>query len=370
MNWCAKTYSEGHVITKAHIIFAFMECTIEEQNNPSLYLEHLRQASCEYKSAIPVLLDFVATFNTTGDPYQLQRLSQKVLTRVCSAEKNLISAKEQLSQVVFKHLQSRHQIEDDIQRKELELRSKHSCIVRKEKEVKETKTKVIETKKRYDVEQNNYRALLKKIDKMKVGGVVVNSVCAGVTTAFIFATSGIRAPLVALWCQSMVAAGSYIAVDDTVKACDSARTDWYRSQCELYEHRKDMKELKKQCKNLQTEYNICVKDKSTADEKYNKVLHILKETTQFLESVFKCRQFVSVAYGKTEILHKSRKDYRFQNNLRLPLVEICGHLASTLDMDLFHDSGIQQLCINLKEQIAILPDSSNEDLDSGIDDYI
>lgn len=78
-------------------------------------------------------------------------------------------------------------------------------------------------------------------------------------------------------------------------------------------------------------------------------------------------------HGKTEILEETRKDFRFQNHLRLPLVEISEHLTSTFGLKLFLDLDMQQLCSNLKTKVSILPKALSEeqhDEQEDIDDYI
>ncbi|CAC5404973.1 unnamed protein product [Mytilus coruscus] len=274
-----------------------------------------------------------------------------------------------MSRDVCEHLKRRKQLEDDIQEIEIDLRIKRSCIERKEKDVKVKETKVDEVNNRYQAEQDKYRFLLNEHENTKVRSVLANTASAGVGFFLTIVTGGLAAP-VALGMQTGTALGSVSAINQTRIACDLAKNDWKRSRYVLIEHKKELKKLQNQCENLQKEYNTCVKEKATVDENHNKVLKLLKDTTQMVESVLKCRHFVSIAYEKTQILEESRKDVRFQKHLRLPLVEICDHLTSTFGLESFNDSVMKQLCTNLKEKVAILPNSLSEDKNDDIDDYI
>lgn len=346
-----------------------MECTIEEQNDPSLYLEPIRKASCEFKSAVPVFLDFIETLNSTGSPEQLQILSKLVLKHLRIAEEYLITGKKQMGRVVCWYITKRKELEDDIKRKDKDLEEKRRHMERIQKELKEKKAKVDEAHRRYQAEQYKYIAQLRKSENTKVGCVLASTVCAGVGAFLTIASGGLAVPL-AVGCQSVIATGSIVVIHETGKERDSAKYYWDRSRYELNEHQEERKKCQKQLKDLQTEYNTCVMEKTTVDENYDKVLKQLKDTAQFFESVLKCRHFISIAHGKTEILQETRKDFQFQNHLRLPLVEISEHLTSTFALELLNDSGMQQLCSNLKIKVAILPKAMSEDQNDDIDDYI
>lgn len=320
---------------------------------------YLEEACREMSKAINYLIQFVAIVISTRDKGQLQKLSDLALTHITVSKKHCGKCKDEMEQNISDTLIRRQLLESNVKRKDILLSKKKSFLKSKEEEVNSWEILVRNAQAVYKEKEKTYIALKEQYEKGKIAYVGINAATAVYGVFLTLITAGAAAPL-AIGLQSGVTVGSSLGLNQAFTNQDSARKDYTKCYEKLQQYRREMMELKDDCKKLEIECDHCRKEKRKVYKEHEDLLEGLGKITTLFECLCNCRHFLSILQGRTEILQEARKGIAFQHELRLPIEEIIKHLISASSLNSFNLQHVQetrQLCENLSGQLDLMPNS-------------
>lgn len=287
----------------------------------------LEEAFHELSHSVTYLINFVAIIISTADPCQLQSISDLTLKHVDMAENYCLKVKEEMEQKIADTLLRRQRLEDDIKLKSIVLSTNKESLQLKGKVVISLEATVDKAKALFNYSVEYHTALEKKFKEDTLLLLLGNMVTAGIGVGISLLTGGVGVPLL-IGFQSGITLGTGYVITEAKGKLDAARTEYRKCNNELEEHRKEKIKLQKECKKLQTDFDICKRENMEIKIDYENLLNHLDETAKVLVCLLNWRHFISILLCRVEVLQETRKEIAFQHHLRLPLEEIKKHLQS------------------------------------------